>query len=43
MGLAQNPPPQFGHVFSRIFSTQERQNVHSNVQIMASVESGGSG
>ena len=35
-------PPQFGHTYSRMFSTQERQKVHSKVQIIAFVESGGS-
>jgi hypothetical protein len=42
MGRAQKPPPQFGQTLSRTFSTQERQKVHSNVQIIATVESGGS-
>jgi hypothetical protein len=37
----QKPPPQFGQTFSRVFSTQERQNMHSNEQIIASVEFGG--
>jgi hypothetical protein len=41
MGRAQKPPPQFGQTFSKMFSTQGRQNVHSNVQIIASVEFGG--
>jgi len=38
-----NPPPQFGQTFLRIFSTHERQKVHSKEQIIASVEFGGSG
>jgi hypothetical protein len=41
-GRGQKPPPQFGQTLSRTFSTQERQKVHSNVQIIASVEFGGS-
>src|SRR5438093_2555442 len=41
MGREQKPPPQFGQTLSSTFSTQERQNVHSNEQIIASVESGG--
>jgi hypothetical protein len=43
MGRAQNPPPQLGHTFSSKFSTQGRQKVHSKLQIMASVASGGRG
>jgi len=42
-GREQNPPPQFGQTLSRTFSTQERQKVHSNVQIIAFVDAGGSG
>src|SRR6266404_8650429 len=42
IGREQKPPPQFGQTLSRMFSTQERQKVHSNVQIIASVEFGGS-
>src|SRR5512146_2762339 len=41
MGLGTNPPPQFGHTLPRMFSTQAAQNVHSNVQMRASGESGG--
>jgi hypothetical protein len=41
MGREQKPPPQLGQTLSRTFSTQGRQKVHSNVQIIASVESGG--
>src|SRR4029077_14439737 len=40
-GREQKPPPQFGQTFSRTLSTQVRQKVHSNVQIIASVQSGG--
>lgn len=43
MGRAQNPPPQLGHTFSSKFSTQGRQKVHSKLQIIASVASGGRG
>lgn len=42
MGLAEKPPPQFGHTFSSNSSTQILQKVHSKEQIMASVEWGGS-
>src|SRR5262245_53798473 len=42
MGRGQKPPPQFGQTFSKKLSTQSRQKVHSNVQIIASVDSGGS-
>jgi hypothetical protein len=42
MGRAQKPPPQFGQTLAKMFSTQGRQKVHSKVQIIASVESGGS-
>ena len=41
-GREQKFPPQFGQTFSRMFSTQERQKVHSNAQIIALVDSGGS-
>jgi predicted alpha/beta-hydrolase family hydrolase len=34
-------PPQFGQRPPSLVSTQSRQNVHSNVQIMASAASGG--
>jgi hypothetical protein len=43
IGRGENPPPQFGHTFSKIFSTHSRQNVHSKLQIIASTESGGNG
>jgi hypothetical protein len=43
MGRGQKPPPQFGQTFRKIFSTQGRQKVHSNEQIIASTELGGSG
>lgn len=39
MGRFSNPPPQFGHTFLKIWSTQSLQKVHSNVQIIASEES----
>jgi hypothetical protein len=41
IGLGTNPPPQFGHVFFSIVSTQVAQKVHSYVQMRASVEAGG--
>jgi hypothetical protein len=34
-------PPQLGQTPPSLFSTQSRQNVHSNVQIIASVADGG--
>src|SRR5271166_415222 len=34
-------PPQLGQTPRSLLSTQSRQNVHSNVQIMASVADGG--
>src|SRR5439155_10662082 len=37
MGRGQKPPPQFGQTFVQDVSTHERQNVHSNEQIIASV------
>jgi hypothetical protein len=40
-GRAEKPPPQLGHTFCKTSFTQSSQKVHSNVQIMASVESGG--
>ena len=43
MGRRSKPPPQFGHTFDRTALTQSRQNVHSYVQIIASVALGGSG
>ena len=42
IGQGQKPPPQFGQTLCRMFSTQSRQNVHSNEQIIASAASGGS-
>jgi hypothetical protein len=42
MGRGQKPPPQFGQTLASKFSTQARQNVHSNEQIIASSELGGS-
>jgi hypothetical protein len=41
-GRAAKPPPQFGQTLPNTASTQELQKVHSNVQIIASVDSGGS-
>jgi hypothetical protein len=38
MGRFSKPPPQFGQVWFKRVSTQVLQNVHSKVQIMASVE-----
>ena len=38
IGRFSNPPPQFGHTSLRSV-TQSLQNVHSNVQIIASFES----
>lgn len=43
IGRGENPPPQFGHTLPSSPSTQSLQNVHSNVQIIALVASGGSG
>jgi hypothetical protein len=43
IGRWTNPPPQFGHTFVNIESTQAAQNVHSYVQMRASGESGGNG
>ena len=40
-GRAVKLPPQFGQTPPSFWSTQVLQNVHSNVQIMASAESGG--
>jgi hypothetical protein len=41
IGRGEKLPPQFGQrPFSRV-STQSRQKVHSNVQIIASAASGG--
>jgi hypothetical protein len=41
MGRATNSPPQFGQRPPRVVSAQSRQKVHSKLQIMASVASGG--
>lgn len=41
IGRGAKPPPQFGHTLESFVSTQSAQNVHSYVQIRASVESGG--
>jgi hypothetical protein len=41
-GRGQNPPPQFGQTSARTVVAHSRQNVHSNEQIIASVDSGGS-
>jgi hypothetical protein len=43
IGRGEKPPPQFGHTLARTWSTHSAQNVHSNVQIIASVEFGGRG
>ena len=40
-GRTTNSPPQLGHLLLSTVSAQEAQNVHSNEQIRASVESGG--
>jgi len=42
IGRGEKLPPQFGQRPSNRVSTQSRQNVHSNEQIIASVECGGS-
>lgn len=42
IGLATKLPPQFGHFPCSTVSTQDAQKVHSNEQIRASVDSGGS-
>ncbi len=41
IGRGAKPPPQFGQTFWSMLSTQSAQNVHSNVQIRASVAFGG--
>jgi hypothetical protein len=41
IGRGAKLPPQFGHTPSSLFSAQSRQNVHSKVQIIASVAAGG--
>jgi hypothetical protein len=40
-GRSTKSPPQFGQTPPSFESTQSAQNVHSNVQIIASVDSGG--
>jgi hypothetical protein len=42
IGREHKPPPQLGHTFASTVSTQSLQKVHSKLQIMARVESGGS-
>lgn len=41
IGLGENPPPQLGQTLFKRFSTHCLQNVHSKVQMQASVDSGG--
>lgn len=41
MGRGAKLPPQLGHRLSKTPDAQDMQNVHSNVQITASTESGG--
>jgi hypothetical protein len=41
IGRGAKLPPQFGHTPLSRLSTQSRQNVHSKVQIIASVAPGG--
>src|SRR3954471_11891719 len=41
MGRGTKPPPQFGHTFWSLVSTQSSQNVHSYEQMRASVALGG--
>jgi len=40
-GRGAKLPPQFGQTPASLLSTQSRQNVHSKVQIIASVADGG--
>ena len=40
-GRGSKPPPQFGHTFKSTCCTQSAQNVHSKLQMRASVEDGG--
>ena len=40
-GRGEKLPPQFGQTPPSLLSTQSRQNVHSNVQIIASAADGG--
>jgi hypothetical protein len=41
IGRDEKFPPQFGQTPPSFVSAQSRQKVHSNVQIMASIASGG--
>lgn len=41
MGRGTNPPPQLGQTSCKVVSTQSAQNVHSKLQMRASVEEGG--
>ena len=41
IGLGAKPPPQFGHTLFNTVATQFAQKVHSQLQIQASVDSGG--
>ena len=41
IGRGEKLPPQFGHTPLSLLSTQSRQNVHSNVNIIASAAAGG--
>lgn len=41
MGLSTKLPPQLGHLFFNMFLVHDLQNVHSNVQIYASLLEGG--
>jgi hypothetical protein len=40
-GRGENPPPQLGQTLCNRFSTHSVQNVHSKLQIFASVGDGG--
>src|SRR5207344_938344 len=41
IGRGTKPPPQFGQMLRRTWSTQLAQNVHSYEQMRASVDAGG--
>ncbi len=43
LGRFSKPPPQLGHTLRNIFLTQVRQNVHSKLQIIASLLPFGNG
>jgi hypothetical protein len=43
IGRAEKPPAQFGQTLWRMLWTHSEQKVHSNVQIIAFVDSGGNG